>query len=277
MNWQESNVIHFAISPCVTLHPETVANVNLSPILRLYSYSYYTCVPYFGCFNHMRMCLFVHGASIILSHSAHEKYWHQQQQRPQNLFANAQMLPLCHHSHYILSLILNSIELDSVFTRKKALIRSFVRSIVFIIHSLFSGMNSVHLRIFFRTNKCVRLCVRVFLEVQKSSHFRFFIFSLSNFEEKNVWRQRQVISNLKIKLNLTQSQKRKHHSNGKKDWIQYMLVFSRRFSKCTYHIVKVKVLTVCVCVCVSVRIDLIRDKNNDARYVLQHTHHNQEK
>lgn len=74
MNWQESNVIHFAISPCVTLHPETVANFNLSPILRLYSYSYYTCVPYFGCFNHMRMCLFVHGASIILSHSAHEKY-----------------------------------------------------------------------------------------------------------------------------------------------------------------------------------------------------------
>lgn len=50
--------------------PETVANFNLFALLIWYSnsYSYYVCLPYSGCFNHMRVrvcvCLFIMHLSL---------------------------------------------------------------------------------------------------------------------------------------------------------------------------------------------------------------------
>lgn len=73
-NWQESNVVHFAISFCVTLHPETVANSNLFAFSHLYSYSYsyYVCrilVTLTTCvWMVVWACLFVHNASLTPTH-----------------------------------------------------------------------------------------------------------------------------------------------------------------------------------------------------------------
>lgn len=123
------------------------------------------------------------------------------------------MLLLCHHSHYILSLILNSIELNFSTKREKKTFTVFL-------YISSPGTNVHDLRtapIFIRLSVCE--CVCLYFQKYKQKNLRKKKL-FQNWSEKNVWRQRQVISNLKIKLNLTKSQKHKHNSNG---WMDSML------------------------------------------------------
>lgn len=65
--------------------------------------------------------------------------------------------------------------------------------------------------------------------------------------ERNDWRQRQVISNLKIKLNLTKSQKHKQYSKKKTE-------FSAHFKYAMFGFAHA---------------DLLSPKNNDVRHTIK--------
>lgn len=124
------------------------------------------------------------------------------------------MLLLCHHSHYILSLILNSIELNfSTKREKKTLTVFFIYIFSWHERTRFKDCSNIY------TIERVWMCVCLYFWKYKQKNLRKKKL-FQNWSEKNVWRQRQVISNLKIKLNLTKSQKHKHNSNG---WMDSML------------------------------------------------------